>query len=104
MAILEVKVIPVGTEAPSLSSYIRECYQVAEQNDDVDLVVTPTSTILEGPLNRVIEIAQAMHQEPFSHHIERVMTTITIDERRDKPEDMDDMVSAVFAEEDDQDT
>lgn len=103
MAVIEVKVIPVGTDDPSLSSYIRECYQVAEKNDDVDLVVTPTSTILEGPLARVLKIAEAMHQEPFLHHIERVMTTITIDERRDKPEDMDDMVSSVFTEEDDQD-
>lgn len=37
LAILEVKVIPVGTDDPSLSSYIRDCYHVAEQHDDVDL-------------------------------------------------------------------
>ena len=104
MAIIEVKVIPVGTDDPSLSSYIRGCYHVAEKHDDVDLVVTPTSTILEGPLERIIDIAQEMHQEPFLHRIDRVMTTITIDERRDKSEDMDDMVSAVYTEEDDQDT
>ncbi|PSR33692.1 MAG: hypothetical protein C7B46_08790 [Sulfobacillus benefaciens] len=96
MAIVEVKVLPVGTQDPSISSYIRECYLVAEQNDAVDIVVTPTSTILEGDLETLLPIVESMHESPFSRGIARVVTTITIDERRDKEEDMDDMVNAVY--------
>ncbi|MHB1612281.1 MAG: MTH1187 family thiamine-binding protein [Sulfobacillus sp.] len=102
MAIVEVKVVPIGTDDPSFSSYIRDCYLVAEKYAEVDIVVTPSATILEGDLDTVLPIVESMHQSPFNRGVDRVITSITIDERRDKEEDMDDMVNAVYGEEESQ--
>ncbi|OLZ11790.1 MTH1187 family thiamine-binding protein [Sulfobacillus thermosulfidooxidans] len=96
MAIAEIKVWPVGTDDASVSSYIRQCFRVAENNEDVEAVLTPTSTILEGPIPSIMSVARAMHDAPFDLGCERVVTTITIDERQDREEHMEDMVDSVI--------
>ena len=50
MAIAEIKVWPVGTDNPSVSSFIRDCFEIAEQNDSIEAILTPTSTMLVGQL------------------------------------------------------
>jgi uncharacterized protein (TIGR00106 family) len=96
MAIAEIKVWPVGTEDPSISSYIRECFEIAEENNSIEAVLTPTSTILEGELSDLFMVAQSMHQAPFHQGCARVVTTITIDERHDSPTHMEGMVDSVI--------
>jgi uncharacterized protein YqgV (UPF0045/DUF77 family) len=41
-------------------------------------------TIIQGPLDRILELARKMHEAPFAMGAKRVMTTINIDDRRDK--------------------
>lgn len=100
MPVAEVKILPVGTDDPSISSYIRDCYEVAQTSDRVDVAITPTSTIIEGELNDIWDVVHAMHQIPFFSGVDRVITTLTIDERQDKYEDMEDMVASVIEEDD----
>lgn len=96
MAVVEVKVIPLGTDQPSISSFVKEAFEVARQEPGVVAALTPTSTVLEGELGHVLRVAQAMHEAPFRRGVDRVSTTITIDERHDKTTDMDEMVAAVI--------
>ena len=93
--IAEVKIIPVGTRNPSLSDYVSSCIDILRQEEDVIHRVTAMGTIIQGPLERVLEITRKMHEVPFNMGAERVVTTISIDDRRDKRITIDSKVEAV---------
>ncbi len=54
------------------------------------------ATIVQGPLDRILELVKEMHELPFSHGIQRVVTSVSIDDRRDKPITMESKVKAVI--------
>jgi uncharacterized protein (TIGR00106 family) len=82
MAIMEVSVIPIGV-GPSVSSYVTDCIRVLKKAK-VSYELTAMGTNVEGNLNDLIRLALKMHQVPFSRGAQRVVTTIKIDDRRDK--------------------
>lgn len=94
MALLEISVVPVGTESPSISSYIAEACREAKRNG-IKFDVTPTATVMEGDLPALLDVAQKMHAAGFGNGVQRVVTNISIDERRDKDLVMERTVSAV---------
>jgi uncharacterized protein (TIGR00106 family) len=94
MALLEVSVVPVGTDSASISSYVAQACREAKRNG-IKFDVTPTSTVMEGDLRALIDIARQMHDAAFAAGSERVVTNISIDERRDKPLSMAESVNAV---------
>lgn len=57
-----------------------------------------TSTVIEGDFEKVMQAVKKMHQAPFDKGCARVITSITIDERRDKPATMETTVEAVMEE------
>ncbi len=50
--------------------------------------MTPMATIIEGELPDILAVIQRMHEQSFQEGAMRVYTSITIDERRDKPASM----------------
>lgn len=97
MALLEISVVPVGTTSASISSFVTQACQAVEARG-LEYQVTPTATVIEGDLPQLIQVAQEMHQMPFKAGAQRVITTITIDDRKDKRLDMDEAVNAVVSE------
>lgn len=98
MAIVDVTVIPVGTETPSVSSYVAEIQKVLdvfENQGKIRFQLTPMNTIIEGDLPDLFEVIQAMHEVPFSKGILRVCTNIRIDDRRDVSRKMEEKVDKV---------
>jgi len=93
--IAEIKIIPIGTAATSLSRYIAACIDTLKQAQDISYQLTAMGTIIQGPLERVLELAQKMHEVPFTMGVKRVVTTISIDDRRDKPITIESKVQAV---------
>lgn len=93
--IAELRVIPLGTATPSVSPYIAACVDVLKEAKDITYQVTGMGTIIEGPLARVLETAQKMHEVPFTKGAQRVVTLISIDDRRDKPATAESKVKAV---------
>ena len=83
MAIMEISVIPIGTESPSVSQYVAECVKVVDQQG-LQYEVTAMGTEVEGEVEALLNVAAQMHRAPFSKGAQRVVTTIKIDERRDK--------------------
>lgn len=94
MAICQVTVVPVGTDEASFSSYVVRCCKVA-QDAGVKFQVTPTGTVLEGDLPRVIDCARRMHETAFAQGTARVITTMQIDDRVDKPLSIEHAVQSV---------
>jgi len=97
MAIVEVSIIPVGTGSPSLSRYIAKAIRVLKQSSEakVKFEINPMGTILEGELEEILHLVRKMHEAIFEEDVRRVVTVMKIDERRDKPQTMEEKVRSV---------
>ena len=98
MAIVDVVVIPVGTEGPSVSKYIAEIQTKLKEYKNqgkIDYQLTPMNTLIEGDLKDLFEVVQAIHELPFDKGLDRVCTNIRIDDRRDKTRKMNDKLKSV---------
>ncbi|MDO5374698.1 MAG: MTH1187 family thiamine-binding protein [Staphylococcus rostri] len=98
MAIVDVVVIPVGTEGPSVSQYIAEIQTKLEsfkQEGKINYQLTPMNTLIEGDLKDLFEVIQAIHELPFNKGLDRVCTNIRIDDRRDIEREMNDKLVSV---------
>lgn len=96
MAIVEVSVLPMGTDEPSMSSIITACYKTLKKETQLKHQLTPMSTIIEGDLDEVMDAVKKMHKVPFEEGLQRVVTTITIDERTDKPLSIESSIESVI--------
>jgi len=83
MAIVEVTVIPIGTGSTALSSYVAQCIGVLRK-EGIKYELHPMGTIIEGDLDKILTVVRKMHEVPFKEGVNRVITTIEIDDRRDK--------------------
>jgi len=93
--VAELSVVPVGTGDTGLSRYVAACLDVLARRKDVSYQLTPMGTVLEGPLGIILEVVGKMHEAPFGLGVSRVVTTIKIDERRDKLSTMAGKVESV---------
>jgi uncharacterized protein (TIGR00106 family) len=85
MAIVEISVIPLGTKTPSVSRYVADALKTLEKEKDIKYELTSMGTIIEGDLEKVLDLAKKMHASVFDKEVLRVVTIIKIDDRRDKP-------------------
>ena len=83
MAIAEINIIPLGTPSPAVGDYVAGAIRVLE-DCDADFEVTAMGTIVEGELGTILDLARRMHETPFAKGVLRVVTTIKIDDRRDR--------------------
>jgi len=83
MAIMEISVVPVGTDNPSISHYVAECVAIVKEKG-LPYELTSMGTNVEGELGDLLWVAEKMHELPFKRGAQRVLTSIKIDDRRDK--------------------
>jgi len=95
MAIAEVSVVPLGTKTPSVSQYVARAVKVLEQEKDIKYETTAMGTIIEGDLDRILAAVKKMHEGAFGEGVARVITTVEIDDRRDKAQDMKEKVASL---------
>lgn len=98
MAIVDVVVIPVGTDGPSVSKYIAEIQIELEKfkkQGEIDYQLTPMNTLIEGDLEDLLNVVKVIHELPFNKGLDRVCTNIRIDDRRDKQRKMNDKLTSV---------
>ena len=85
MAIIDVVVIPVGTEGPSVSKYIAEIQTKLEafkKQGKIDYQLTPMNTLIEGDLKDLFEVVQAIHELPFDKGLDLSLIHISEPTRR----------------------
>lgn len=95
MAIAEVSIIPIGTKSTSLSDYVASCIGVLDDSG-LTYELHGMGTIIEGDLKDLFEVVSKMHETPFEAGVLRVVTSVNIDDRRDKKASARDKVSAVL--------
>ena len=95
MAIVEISVVPLGTKAPSVSRYVARAIKILEKQKDIGYEITAMGTIIEGDLDRILAVVRKMHEETFGDGVSRVVTTVKIDDRRDKAQSMKGKVDSI---------
>lgn len=83
MAIMEISVTPLGLGQPSVGDYIADVVQYL-RNEKISHTLTDMGTQVHGDAATLLKVAQALHELPFGRGVKRVITHITIDDRRDK--------------------
>ncbi|MFA4640873.1 MTH1187 family thiamine-binding protein [Pyrococcus kukulkanii] len=92
--IIEFSLIPLGEV--SVSKYIAQAIKLLEEKG-VKYQLTPMGTIIEvNNLKDGLEIIGEAHELMFKLGVNRVVTYIKIDDRRDKERHMEDKVKSVM--------
>ncbi|MEW5762129.1 MAG: MTH1187 family thiamine-binding protein [Bacillota bacterium] len=81
--VAEISIVPLGTGSPGIGRFVAACVEVLRRRG-VKYQVTPMGTVVEGELDAVLDAVREMHEVPFRAGAERVVTTVHIDDRRDK--------------------
>lgn len=79
----ELEIVPIGTGSPSLSAILAQVAKLIDQSG-LDYRVGPMGTTVEGEWDRIMVLAKQCHQAVLQS-TNRVMTTVRIDDRKDKP-------------------
>ncbi len=95
MALVDVSIIPLGTETPSISQYVAQAVKVVEGEKDIKYELTAMGTIIEGDLAQLLTLVRKMHEAIFDVGVTRVATTIKIDDQRDKTSGISSKVESV---------
>lgn len=86
IAVADVRVVPVGTGSVGTARLVARAYRVA-QGSGLRHELTPTATVLEGDAADLLDVARRMHAACLGQGVERVVTSITLDERTDRDAD-----------------
>jgi len=95
MPIAQLTVVPLGTATTSLSDTVT-AIQRAIVKTGIKHMLTPMSTILEGTIGEIMAAVMAAHEAAFAAGAGRVSTSLTLDDRRDKPTTMGHKVQVVL--------
>jgi len=95
MAIAEVSIVPLGTKSPAVGQYVARAVKVLEREKDIKYEMTAMGTIIEGDLDRILAVVKKMHEGTFGEGVARVLTTVKIDDRRDKAQGMKEKVESL---------
>ena len=95
MALAEISVVPLGTPTSSIGDWIAEAVKIAAENRSVRYEVSSMGTLIEGKTSDILTLAKKMHDAAFKKGVKRVLTTVVIDDRRDKEVTMKSKVAGV---------
>ncbi|MBN1375618.1 MAG: MTH1187 family thiamine-binding protein [Dehalococcoidia bacterium] len=93
--VAEISIVPLGTGKAGVSEFVAACIDVLSKRDDIAYRLTPMGTIVEGTLEVILAVTREMHEVPFKKGALRVVTTLKIDDRRDKLLSMEGKLTSV---------
>ncbi len=95
VAIVEVSIVPIGTGNTSISEYVARAIKVLKESG-LQYELTPMGTIIYGDLDEVLKVIKKMHDSCFVGNVARILTTLKIDDRRDRSVKPQDKVNSVI--------
>jgi uncharacterized protein (TIGR00106 family) len=91
----QLEIVALGTGSTSMSSHISEAVRAIEKSG-IKYQLTPMGTIIEvSSIDEALNAAKSAHEVLIKKGIKRVVTHITIDDRRDAPKGMSEKVESV---------
>jgi uncharacterized protein (TIGR00106 family) len=94
MALMEISVVPLGTERSGVGDYVAEIIKYLK-NNNLPHTLTDMGTVLEGDVDQLLTVAKVLHELPFQKDVWRVVTHISIDDRRDKIVHLNDKIKTI---------
>ncbi len=95
MALLELTLIPIGTETTSVSKYIAGAYNEVRDMEGFRIELTSMGSIIEGDIDIIMDVVRKMQESVFKNGADRVYSVIKVDDRRDKDSNMDKKIESV---------
>ncbi len=93
--IAELVTSPVG-EGTSLSKFVKEAIREIDSFEGIRVLHHPMGTVIEADtIDQILEVTKLAHEAIFKAGAKRVVTTLKIDDRRDKDRKMEDKVRAI---------
>jgi uncharacterized protein (TIGR00106 family) len=96
MALMHLTIIPLGTQTPSIGEFVADIQQNLKSSG-VNFQLTDMGTIVEGDLKDLLQLAARLAEIPFKSGAQRVVTQISLDDRRDKKVSIGDKTASVVA-------
>ncbi|SNQ59562.1 MTH1187 family thiamine-binding protein [Candidatus Methanoperedens nitratireducens] len=91
----ELEIVVLGTGNTSMSSYISEAVKAIEKSG-VKYQLTPMGTVMEvSSIDEAFNAMRAAHEAVIKKGVKRVVTHLTIDDRKDAPKGMDEKIESV---------
>ena len=92
--IVELSVVPIGTGETSVSSYVKAAVETIEEYG-LEYRVNSMGTCIQGDWDQIFTAVKAIHDKLARMGCNRIVTTMKIDDRRDKFGTMDAKVAAI---------
>ncbi len=96
MALMQLTVFPLGTGSPTVGEYVVEIQKILARQK-LPFVLTDMGTTVQGETRDLLDLAARLAEAPFSQGAQRVVTQITIDDRRDKDVGLGEKIASVEA-------
>ena len=90
--LVEFSIVPIGAGS-SLSEHITEVLRIVDASG-LPYKINPMGTVIEGDWDKVMKLIQKCHKTVLKNQ-ERVVTTLTIDDRRGKTRRIDQKVKSI---------
>jgi len=87
MPIVEFSVVPIGTGSVSVGEYVRTAVGIVRQSG-LDYSVGPMGTCVQGDWDKVFSTIGRIHESLAAMGCARIVTTIKVDDRRDRAQTM----------------
>jgi uncharacterized protein (TIGR00106 family) len=96
MALMHLTIIPLGTASTSVGGHVADIQKALEKSG-YPYKLTDMGTIVEGSSRNLLALAAQLAEMPFNKGVQRVVTQISLDDRRDKKAAIGDKVMSVAA-------
>jgi uncharacterized protein (TIGR00106 family) len=96
MAVAAISVVPVGTGTASISEYVAHAVGIVKESG-LKFELSAMGTNLEGDAVSILEVVRKVHESCFEQGAVRVLTTMILDDRRDKALSIEGKKAAVRA-------
>lgn len=92
----DFSIIPVGHGKTSVGKYVGEAVKAISKIKGIRYEITAMGTILETErLDTILEAVKQAHEAVSNLGVQRIESTLRIDDRRDKPRTLKDKIQAV---------
>lgn len=90
--LVEFSIVPLGAGS-SISEQVAEVLRIVDASG-IPYKINPMGTVVEGEWDKIMKLIRKCHKTVMKNH-ERVVTTLTIDDRKGKKSRIDQKVTSV---------
>ncbi len=96
MPVMEISIVPIGTSTPSVSAHVADVVRLLQNEPGITYELCPMGTVVEADnVDTLFAVARKMHARALGGDVQRIVTSIKIDDRTDKKLSLRGKIAAV---------